>query len=105
MTTNQVWFIVQSDEKPIESEALHNIKESPFPEFFLRFLQHWGYSRISDDKWSYWLGKSNAQFKFYVGETYFRQLKCLDEIANQFGEDLIFFAFSAFDSDFRKESE
>ena len=82
LTENYVWFAVSSSEPPKESRNLYVIE--PFkPSRALREM-------CSSPDAKYW----------YRASTYFGQVECLVELGNQFKGNLLFFAFTGYDSDF-----
>jgi len=81
MTENYIWFAVLSDKPPKESNALYAIE--PFkPPKALREM-----CGVPEVKW-------------YRGKTYFRQVEALAELGKQYKNELMFFAFTGWDSDF-----
>ena len=79
MTQNEVYFAVKSDMPPQETDALHEI--TLLPEGFL------------------WMPHPSVHS--YRGYTYFLQLECLLDLIKQYGDDILFFGFTGYDTDFK----
>jgi len=79
MTENEIYFAVKSDMPPEETDALYEI--TLLPEGML------------------WM--PHKAVKSYRGYTYFRQLECLMDLIKQYGNDILFFGFTGYDTEFK----
>ena len=79
MTQNEVYFAVKSDKTPEETDALHEI--TLLPEGLL------------------WV--SHKSVNSYRGYTYFKQLECLLDLIKQYGNDILFFGFTGYATEFK----
>ena len=93
MTENTIWFAVGSNKKPKNTRNIYNITSTePL--------------RGVDKQSIFYYDPKHASVKhtkWYEGTTFFKHIEALRDIANQFGEDLLFFGFSCRDCDFREE--
>jgi len=79
MTENLIYFTVKSDKYPEETDALYEITP----------IQH-------DLLWM-----SGPSVRSYQGHTYFKQLECLLDLIKQYGNDIVFFGFTGFATEFK----
>ena len=90
MTENTIWFAVSNDKKPKNTDNIYNIEETE--------------ALKVDKKAIFYYDPTHASVKhakWYKGTTYFKHIEALRDLANQYGEDLLFFGFSCHDCDFR----
>jgi len=94
MTENAIWFGVTSEEPPKPSDAFYNLKvitpkQLALPTDYAENM----FANIEK-------GVLGGIVKYYTATTHFTQLEALSELYDQYGIHLIFYGFTAYDTDF-----
>ena len=90
MTESFICFAVGNNKKPENTDNIYNIREGSD-------LTDVSYYKKSENRHFF-----QSEVRWYIGTTHFKHIESLRDIANQFGDDLLFFDFSCHDCDFRE---